>query len=119
MNLKMSEAHLYVKSGQYGRLYVISNSQDTYSPLQVFVLPEGLDVARKVSCDMRSAKYYCERERRVLRGEGAVPVYCNNHWYREGKWQEDFMKLYAEAKAHEEAKHKAEIARVKSVLDSY
>ena len=119
MELKMQEAHLYVKTGQYGRLYVISNSQDTYSPLRVFVIPEGLDVASKVARDMRSAKSYCARELRVLSEEGAVPVYYKNYWYEEGKWQEDFMKLYADAKAHEEVKHKAEIARVKSVLDSY
>lgn len=119
MTLKMTEAHLYVKTGQYGRLYVISNSQDTYSPLRVFVLPEGLDVASKVARDMRSAKSYCARELRVLSEEGAVPVYYNNHWYKEGKWQEDFMKLYADAKAHAEAKRKAEIACLNSILVSY
>lgn len=114
------------KSGQHGRLYLVSGSHARGITFHIYVLPEGVEV----KTNFGQAPLNCDAVEVYGIVSGQAGWTESYGWLHHGKWQEDFYALVDKAKADEAerkaledqriANEKAESqAKVNKLLSSY
>lgn len=93
----------YFKTGQYGKLYVVSGSHARGKTFNIYVLPDGVKAKsngpNNAPLNNGSVKVYG-----VVSGNiGWTESYG---WLHKGKWVEDFNNLYKTARAEKERQSK-------------
>ena len=108
MTVNHQDVFNLIKTGQYGRLYIVSHSDQAYGHVRVYVLPEGEEAIPNGRpngpLNKTAVLVYGEVDARVH-----PSVTRNAHeWKHHGPWQQDFEKLLAALVAERDAKADAE-----------
>jgi len=95
------------RTGQYGRLYLVSGEHARGRTFHIYVLPKDEEVVRNglnnPPLNSKSVEVYG-----IVSGQ---PGWTESYgWIHHGQWKEDFAKLVKEASARQDAKELAEIA---------
>lgn len=115
------------KTGQYGKLYIVSGSHARGLTFRIQVLPDGEEAIQNGSQNLCTNKNAVEVYGVVSGNPGWTEEYG---WLHKGKWQDDFEKLARSKQLEIEAKKKQDQAtdeesyqiekeRVKNLLESY
>jgi hypothetical protein len=100
----------YFKTGQYGRLYIVSGSHARGRTFRIYVLPEGEEAKGNGENNPPLNPNAVE----VYGIVGGQPGWTESYgWLHEGKWQEDLNALYEQKvrEEHEAALQKDEAER--------
>ena len=104
----------YFKTGQYGRLYIVSGSHARGTTFHIQVLPAG-EIAKengphKLCVNRDAVEVYG-----IIPGSGQPGWTEQYGWLHTGRWQDDFHALLAERKKkHEEEAAARSLAAQKS-----
>ena len=80
------------KTGQYGRLYLVSGGHARGRTFHIFVLPEGEMVPNSASLNPNAVEVY------GITGGHAIWTETYG-WLHEGKWQQDFAAMVKQRQA--------------------